>query len=75
MSFLLFELAGNPDVQDRLAKEIRDHDLKNGGKFDLNTVQSMTYLDMVISGGMKALLQERVNKLYMLAMQKKITSK
>ncbi|CAB3239050.1 unnamed protein product [Arctia plantaginis] len=49
MCFLLFELAANPDVQDRLAKEIKDHDLKNGGKFDLNSMQSMTYLDMVIS--------------------------
>ncbi|CAB3261624.1 unnamed protein product [Arctia plantaginis] len=49
MSFLLYELASNPDVQDRLAKEIRDHHHKNGGKFDLNSMQNMTYLDMVTS--------------------------
>lgn len=50
MTFLLYELAINPDIQDRLAKEIREHDKKNGGKFDFNSIQSMTYLDMVTSG-------------------------
>lgn len=50
MCFLLYELAVNPDIQDRLAKEIREHDAKNGGKFDFNSIQSMTYLDMVTSG-------------------------
>lgn len=49
MSFLLHELAVNPDIQSRLAKEIKEHDAKNGGKFDFNSVQSMTYLDMVTS--------------------------
>ncbi|MBN4836322.1 cytochrome P450, partial [Enterobacter hormaechei] len=49
MCFMLYELAVNPDVQDRLAKEIREHDAKNGGKFDFNSIQSMTYLDMVTS--------------------------
>lgn len=50
MCFLLFELATNPYIQDRLAKEIRDHHHKNGGKFDLDSMQNMTYLDMVTSG-------------------------
>ncbi|KAJ8729800.1 hypothetical protein PYW07_016838 [Mythimna separata] len=49
MSFLLYELAVNPDVQDRLAQEIREHDAKNGGKMDSNTVQDLMYLDMVVS--------------------------
>nr|ATP15899.1 cytochrome P450 [Spodoptera exigua] len=47
--FLLYELAVNPDVQDRLAKEIREYDAKNGGKFDFNSIQSMKYMDMVVS--------------------------
>ncbi|KAJ8728451.1 hypothetical protein PYW08_016836 [Mythimna loreyi] len=49
MSFLLYELAVNPDVQERLVQEIREHDAKNGGKFDFNSIQTMTYLDMVVS--------------------------
>uniref|UniRef100_A0A2A4JEN6 unspecific monooxygenase n=1 Tax=Heliothis virescens TaxID=7102 RepID=A0A2A4JEN6_HELVI len=49
MSFLLYELAVNPDIQERLAQEVRDHDDKNGGKFDFNSIQSMKYMDMVVS--------------------------
>ncbi|KAF9817881.1 hypothetical protein SFRURICE_003287 [Spodoptera frugiperda] len=49
MSFMMYELAVNPDVQDRLVQEIREHDAKNGGKFDFNSIQSMKYLDMVVS--------------------------
>lgn len=50
MSFLLHELALNPDIQERLVKEIRENEARNGGKFDYNSIQSMTYLDMVVSG-------------------------
>nr|ULR85594.1 cytochrome P450 [Spodoptera frugiperda] len=49
MSFLLYELALNPDVQDRLAQEIKENDAKNGGKFDFNSIQNMVYMDMVVS--------------------------
>ncbi|XP_022819612.1 cytochrome P450 9e2-like [Spodoptera litura] len=49
MSFLLYELAMNPDVQDRLAQEIKENDAKNGGKFDFNSIQNMVYMDMVVS--------------------------
>ncbi|CAH1645264.1 unnamed protein product [Spodoptera littoralis] len=49
MSFMMYELAVNPDVQERLAQEIREHDAKNGGKFDFNSIQSMKYMDMVVS--------------------------
>ena len=50
MSFLLYELAVNPDVQERLVQEIRDNDAKNGGKFDFDSIQKLPYLDMVVSG-------------------------
>lgn len=50
MCLLLYELAINPSIQNRLAKEIKEHDTKNRGKFDFTSVQEMTYLDMVISG-------------------------
>ncbi|CAH1645261.1 unnamed protein product [Spodoptera littoralis] len=49
MSFLLHELAMNPDVQERLAQEIKETDAKNGGKFDFNSIQNMVYMDMVVS--------------------------
>ncbi|XP_045497418.1 cytochrome P450 9e2-like [Colias croceus] len=49
MSFALYELALNPDVQDKLAKEIRETDSKTGGKLDYNAIQKMTYMDMVVS--------------------------
>nr|AFP20595.1 cytochrome CYP9A51 [Spodoptera littoralis] len=47
--FLLHELAVNPDVQERLAQEISEYDAKNGGKFDFNSIQSMKYMDNVVS--------------------------
>ncbi|KAI5652181.1 cytochrome p450 domain-containing protein [Phthorimaea operculella] len=48
VAFLLFELALNPEVQDKLAKEIKETDAQNGGKFDFNTIQEMKYMDMVM---------------------------
>ncbi|KOB74839.1 Cytochrome P450, partial [Operophtera brumata] len=53
MSFLLHELALHPDIQERLAEEIRENEQKNGGKFDYNSIQSMTYLDMVVSESLR----------------------
>lgn len=49
MTFVLMELALNPECQDKLVEEIRGTDSKNGG-FDYNSVQQMKYLDMVVSG-------------------------
>ncbi|XP_050560869.1 cytochrome P450 9e2-like [Spodoptera frugiperda] len=53
MSFILYELALNQDVQERLVREIREYDAKNNGKLDYNSIQNMTYLDMVVSEGMR----------------------
>lgn len=50
LSFLVHELALNPEVQERLVEEIRENEAKNGGKFDYNSIINMTYLDMVVSG-------------------------
>nr|AJN91175.1 cytochrome P450 monooxygenase CYP9A78 [Cnaphalocrocis medinalis] len=49
ISFLLHELALNPHVQERLLQEIRETDAKNEGKVDFNSIQNLTYLDMVVS--------------------------
>ncbi|KAM3966419.1 cytochrome P450 9e2-like isoform 1-T3 [Aphomia sociella] len=49
MSLVLHELALNPHVQEKLAQEIKENDIKNNGKFDYKTIQNMTYMDMVVS--------------------------
>ncbi|XP_026324875.1 cytochrome P450 9e2-like [Hyposmocoma kahamanoa] len=49
MSLLLYELAVNPDVQEKLYQEIRENEAKNNGKFDYNSIQNMVYMDMVVS--------------------------
>ncbi|XP_047529666.1 cytochrome P450 9e2-like [Vanessa atalanta] len=49
MSFALHELAVHPEIQERLVQEIKNHDLKNGGKLDFASIQNLTYLDMVTS--------------------------
>lgn len=49
MSFALHELALHPDIQDKLYQEIIENDRKNNGKIDYNSIQSMKYLDMVVS--------------------------
>lgn len=49
MSFLLYELALNPNIQEKLAEEIKETDRKNKG-FDYNSIQHMKYMDMVVSG-------------------------
>lgn len=50
MSFALHELALHPDIQERLYKEIKENDIKHGGRIDFTSIQYMTYLDMVVSG-------------------------
>ncbi|XP_046959632.1 probable cytochrome P450 9f2 isoform X2 [Vanessa cardui] len=49
MSFALHELAANPEIQERLVEEIKNHDSKSGGKLDFASIQSLKYLDMVTS--------------------------
>ncbi|KAJ8728455.1 hypothetical protein PYW08_016840 [Mythimna loreyi] len=53
LSFLLYELALNPDIQERLAQEIKETDTKNSGKLHFNTIQHMPYMDMVISESLR----------------------
>lgn len=49
MSFALYELALNPDIQDKLADEIREKLSQNDDKLTYDLIQEMTYLDMVVS--------------------------
>ncbi|CAK1596655.1 unnamed protein product [Parnassius mnemosyne] len=49
MSFALHEIAVHPEVQQRLYEEIKEHDEKNRGTLNYNSIQSLKYLDMVVS--------------------------
>lgn len=53
MAFALHELAQNPDVQEKLFKEIKEYNARKNGELDFNTIQSMVYMDMVISEVMR----------------------
>lgn len=50
MSFVAYELACNPDIQQKLFEEIFDmHQEIEGRKIDYDQIQSLKYLDQVIS--------------------------
>lgn len=53
MTFLLLELAINPDIQERLRQEIEEHYQSNDGKLDYEKVNEMKYLDMVVSEALR----------------------
>lgn len=48
-SFCLYELAKNPDVQERLRQEINRAIEANGGEMTYDTVMNIPYLDQVIN--------------------------
>jgi len=50
MGFALYELARNPDIQEKLAQEIKQSVAKDNGKITYDSLQEMKYLDMVVSG-------------------------
>lgn len=50
MAFIIHELAINTEAQEKLSKEIQEHDARHKGQADYNSIQSMEYLDMVVSG-------------------------
>lgn len=49
MSFTLYELALNLEIQDKLRKEIKDALQESGGKITYEMVMNLPYLDMVVS--------------------------
>ncbi|KYB25692.1 hypothetical protein TcasGA2_TC034188 [Tribolium castaneum] len=52
-SFTAYELATNPDVQKKLQKEIDSAFQENHGKISYNVLQSMKYLDQVVSESLR----------------------
>lgn len=50
MTFLLYEVALHPDIQQRLRNEITQMLDKHNNEVTYDGLQELTYLDMVISG-------------------------
>lgn len=50
ISFTLYELASNPDVQEKLREEIKNTIAKHNGELTYDIIQEMTYLDQVVCG-------------------------
>ena len=57
ISFCLYELALNPDIQDRLRNEIDTVLKKHGGNVTYEGIQEMSYLDKTISGNVFETIQ------------------
>jgi cytochrome P450 len=54
LSFLLYSLATNPDVQERVREEVDTVLKRHGDKLTFDSIQEMTYLDMVFAGMLHA---------------------
>lgn len=50
MCYIAYELAANPDVQEKLFKEVSSAPRNSDGKITYETLHQMKYLDMVVSG-------------------------
>lgn len=50
MTFALYELAQNPDIQDKLRKEIKEVLTRNHGEITYECIKEMTYLQQVLDG-------------------------
>lgn len=53
LAFSIYELARNPDIQERLYEEISDVLAKYDDEFTFDALQEMTYLDNVIQETMR----------------------
>jgi cytochrome P450 family 6 len=50
MTFCLYEMAVNPDIQERVRSEINTVLDKHGGNITYESISDMEYLDKVVSG-------------------------
>lgn len=50
MSFALFELADNPDVQEKTRDEVKRVLEKHDGKFTYESIFEMNFLNQVVNG-------------------------
>lgn len=54
LSFSLYALATNPDIQEKVREEVESVLKKHGGELTFDGIQEMTYLDMVFAGMLHA---------------------
>jgi len=54
LSFLLYSLATNPDVQERVREEVESVLKRHEDKLTFDSIQEMNYLDMVLAGMLHA---------------------
>lgn len=57
ISYCLYELAMNPEIQNKLRNKIKKTQDENEGQLSYDTLKEMKYLDMVINGMYKLILQ------------------
>jgi len=50
LTFVLYELARHPEIQQSLREEISQVLSKHDGKLTYDSIQNMSYLDRVVSG-------------------------
>lgn len=50
MTFALYELAMNPEIQDRARQEIKEVLSKHGGQLTYEAAMELTYIDQIIHG-------------------------
>lgn len=71
LSFALYELAANPDIQQKLYDEIMEKVEANNGQLTTDIIQNMDYLEAVLLESMRlhppfAILAKRTTKAYKL---------
>lgn len=50
IAHVLYEMALNPDIQDKLRKEIKEISVKTNGKFKYEDLKEVKYMDKVVKG-------------------------
>lgn len=53
MTFALYELASNPDIQEKVREEIKTVMSKHNNVLTYDAIQEMTYMDKVLQGKKK----------------------
>ncbi|PSN30124.1 hypothetical protein C0J52_26426 [Blattella germanica] len=67
MSYTLYQMALNPEIQKRLSSEIREVLQKNNNQISYDVIQDMKYLDMVVSGMRFGLMQTKTGLIHILS--------
>ena len=72
MSHVLYELALNTSIQDKLREEINDQLKKNDGKLSYEGVKNMKYLDNIFNGNITIAIKNIITKIFILIRKKKM---